>query len=74
MPRHEEEGDEVEDDEYGILDEHVQGRGDGGFHLADVAAHARYDVAAPFVGDEGEGEVQDLVIDHDPDIADDAGA
>ncbi len=65
---------EIEDDQDRVLDQHLDGSGDGGLHLVHVAAHPGDDVALAFLGEETDGQVQDLVVDAVADVLDDAGA
>ena len=64
----EQEGGEIEYYQDGVLDEHVQGAGDGIFYLPDISAHPRYDVPFPFLGEESERKAEELVVDLCPDV------
>ena len=70
----EDEDAEVEQDQDRVLDEHLDGGGDGVLHLVHVAAHPGDDVALALLREEADGEGEDLVVDAVPDVLDDAGA
>ena len=74
LPRGVDEHPEVADEEDGVLYEHVERTGDGVFYLVYVAAHAGYDVALALIGEEAEGERENLVVDAGAYVADYAGA
>ena len=46
----------------GVLDEHVQGLGNGVLNLGHIAAHAGNDIALVLLAEESHGQAQDLVI------------
>ena len=63
LPRDEEQGGEIGDDENGVLEEHVERRHDAAFYLAHVARHACNDVAFALLGEEPEGQRRDLCVE-----------
>ena len=74
LPGNENQGAEVEDDQDWVLDQHVQGGRDGSLDFLDVAADAGDDVSFPLLGEEAQGQAEDLAIDFHPDVLDQAGA
>ena len=74
LPGHAEEDEEVDDDQDGVLDQHLDGAGDGGFDFLDIAADAGDDVAFPFLAEEAEGQGENLAVDLHAEVLDDAGA
>ena len=57
LPRYGHERSEVADDEYGVLEEHVERRHYGVFYLLHVARHTRYDVALALLREEAERQL-----------------
>ena len=74
LPRGVDQYTEIEKEENGIFDEHLQTPHHGVFNLVDVAAHASDDVALAFVAEEGEGETGDFAVDGIADVAHNACA
>ena len=74
LPRGVDQYTEIEKEENGIFDEHLQTPHHRVFNLVDVAAHASDDVALAFVAEEGEGETGDFAVDGIADVAHNAGA
>ena len=74
LPRNVEETAEVDGDENGILDEHLQAAHDGILHFAHVAAHTGDDVTFALVAEEGKRERGDFLIQCVADVAHNAGA
>ena len=63
LPAYEHHRREVGEDEYRVLEKHVERGHDGAFHLEHVAAHARYYVALALLGEEAQGERSYLVVE-----------
>ena len=63
LPADEKERGEVEDNEYGVLEKHVERRHDGALHLLHVAAHAGYDVALALLGEEAQRQRRYLAVE-----------
>ena len=74
LPGHPEEDAQVDEDQDRVLDQHLDGAGDGGLHFLDVAADAGDDVAFALLAEEAEREGEDLAVDLHPKVLDDAGA
>ena len=64
----------VEQDQDRVLDEHLDGGSDGRFHLADVPADPGDDVPLALLGEEADGQGEDLVVYLHPHIPYDACA
>ena len=62
LPRYEDERSEVEDDEHGVLEEHVEARHDGVFYFLHVTTHAGDDVALAFFREEVKRQRRHLAI------------
>ena len=73
FPTDENQGPEVEDNEDGILDEHIQAGGNRRFHDADIAAHPRDDVPLLFLGEKAERKAEHFVVNLHPQVTDDTG-
>ena len=62
-------GTEVEDNQYRILEEHVQRSHDAVFYFVHVTTHAGHDVTLALFGEEAQWQRQDLVVEGNADIA-----
>ena len=74
LPGHAEEDEEVDDDQDRVLDQHLDGAGDGGLDLLDVAADAGDDVAFALLAEEAERQGEDLAVDLHAQVLHHAGA
>ena len=68
MPRYEQEGCEVADDEDGVLEHHLQTGHDRVLHLVHVATHTGDDVALALFAEESHGQGGDLPVELVPHI------
>ena len=74
LPTDQEHGREVNQNEDGILEQHVERTHDRGLNLVHVARDARQDVAFALLGEEAERQLGDLAIDLVAHVAHHAGA
>ena len=74
FPRDVEQTAEIDRNENGVLDQHLQTPHDRVLHLAHVAAHAGDDVAFALIAEEREGKRGDLVVERVANVAHNAGA
>ena len=74
LPADKEQGAEIEDNQDGVLDQDLDGTGDGILHFLHVTAHAGDDVALLLFGEKADGQAQDLVVNLHADILHNTGA
>ena len=65
---------DIDEQEDGVLDDHVERRADRGVHFVDVGRDARQDVAFALFGEEGQRQRQHLAVEVGTDVAHNAGA
>ncbi len=74
LPRDDEQRDEVEEDENGVLKQHVERRHDAVLNLLYVAAHAGNDVALALLAEKAQRQRGYLMVELVADVAHNAGA
>ena len=68
LPADDKKGDEIKKDENRVLDQHLDGAGDGVLDLLHVTAHPGDDVSFLLLREEAERKGEDLVVDVHPDV------
>ena len=72
MPRHGKEDAHIDNDENGVLDNHVERRGNAGINLIHVCADTCQNVSFPLLREEGKRQGENLLVDVHSDVTDDA--
>ena len=63
LPTYEYQSGEISHNEYRVLEKHVERRHNRVFHLVDISAHARYDIALALLGEKAERQRHDFLVE-----------